>query len=274
LAQKIELVKPGLYVVTGSSNTTVRVTSEGLILVDSKPPSQMIYNGIVSQIRTVTDQPFRYLINTHHHFDHTGNNGLFQAAGAKVIGQKNLYNTLATYEPPPNPGLGNLAASALPDITYDTRYTVHLGGKTVELFHYGPGHTSGDTVAYFPDLKVVCMGDLLAPYLALDYRPDSSIKGWAYSIEQALKLDWDKAIPGHSNPNNPPGGDVVFTRDQVVAYREKILTLLDRASAQIKAGTPKDRLIENVKMDDLWKIPAGYWTPQFVNILWTEAGGK
>ena len=264
--QAIKEVKPGLYMVTGGGgNTTVRVTGDGLVVVDSKNPGQAFYDDLMGQIRTVSPAPVKYLVDTHHHADHTGNNGRFLAAGAKVVAQKNLPANLDKFVPPAtNP---TLTAPAKPDVTYDTRYAIKLGGKTVQLMHFAPAHTDADTIVYFPDLKVVAMGDELnAVAPNFDYAGGASIAGWITSLDQTLKLDWDKAIPGH-------GADP-FTRDQVTAFRGKLQTLLDRAREQVKAGTPKDKLIAGLKTDDLWPFPPNFWNPIRTDGLYQEAGGK
>lgn len=264
--QAIKEVKSGLFMVTGGGgNTTVRVTSGGLVVVDSKNPGQPYYDDLMGQIRTVSQQPVKYLIDTHHHADHSGNNGRFLAAGAKVVAQKNLPAELDKFTPPPtNP---TLTAPAKPDVTYDTRYAITLGGKTVRLMHFAPAHTDADTIVYFPDLKVVAMGDELnALYPTLDYAGGASIAGWLTSIDETLKLDWDKAIPGH--------GSDPFTRDEVVAFRGKLQTLLDRAREQVKAGTPRDKLLASLKLDDLWPFPANAWNAVRTDGLYKEAGGR
>src|SRR5436190_8503208 len=215
--QAIKQVKPGLFMVTGGGgNTTVRVTSQGLVVVDSKNPGQAFYDDLMGQIRTVSQAPVKYLVDTHHHADHTGNNGRFLAAGAKVVAQNNLPAELDKFTPPPtNP---TLTAPAKPDVTYDARYTITLGGKTVRLMHFTPAHTDADTIVYFPDLKVVAMGDELnALYPTFDYAGGCSIGGWISSIDQAMKLDWDNAIPGH--------GPDPFNRGQVTVFRDKLQTL-------------------------------------------------
>ncbi len=264
--QAIKSVKPDLYMVTGGGgNTTVRVTPQGLIVVDSKNPGQTFYDELTAQIRTISQQPVKYLIVTHHHADHSGNGGRFLAAGARVVGHKNMAAELDKFTPPANNP--TLAAPAKPDVTYDTRYTVSLGGKTVRLMHFAPAHTDADTVVYFPDLKVVAMGDELnAVAPNFDYAGGASIAGWVASLDETLKLDWDKAIPGH--------GAEPFSRDQVKAFRDRLQTLLERARAQVRAGTPKDRLVAGVKTDDLWPFPANFWNAARTDGLYAEAGGK
>lgn len=264
--QTIHPIKPELYMVTGGGgNTTVRVTPDGLIVVDSKNPGQQFYGDLMAQIRTVSPAPVKVLIDTHHHADHTGNNGLFLAAGAQVIAQKNLPAELDKFVPPPtNP---DLKAPAKPNVTYDTAYTVKLGGKTVRLTHYSPAHTSADTIVYFPDLKVVAMGDELnAANPNIDYAGGGSLAGFVNSLDQTMKLDWDKAVPGH--------GAEPWTKAQVKVYRDKMQTLWERARASVKAGTPKDRFIASLNANDLWPFPATFWNEARTNGLWTEAGGK
>ncbi|WP_293905546.1 MBL fold metallo-hydrolase [Phenylobacterium sp.] len=264
--QAIKAVKPGLFMVTGGGgNTTVRVTSAGLIVVDGKNPGQTFYDDLMAQIRTVSPQPVKYLVVTHHHADHSGNTGRFLAAGAKVVAQRNLPAELDKFTPPANNP--TLTAPARPDVTYAQTYTIGLGGKTVRLMHFAAAHTDADTIVYFPDLKAVSTGDELnAANPNFDYAGGASIAGWITSLDDTLKLDWDQAIPGH--------GAEPFTRAQVVAFRGKLATLLDRARAQVKASTPKDKLVASLKLDDLWPFPAGFWNAMRTDGLYAEAGGK
>src|SRR5215475_13297533 len=144
----IQAVKPGSYLVTGAgANSLVRLTNDGVILMDSKLPGDQNYTGLMGQIQTVTTKPVKFLIVTHHHADHTGNNAKFIEAGAQVVAQENLKKNLETYEVTPKP--------APPTITYDKEYTVKLGGAEVKVYHFGRSHTSGDSIVYFPDLKIV-----------------------------------------------------------------------------------------------------------------------
>ena len=265
-AQAIKAVKPGLYMVTGAGgNVSVRVTPAGLIVVDSKNPGQVYYDDLMAQIRTVSQAPVKYLIDTHHHADHTGNNGRFQAAGAEVVAQKNLPANLDKFVPPAsNP---TLTAPAKPSATYDTARTIQLGGKSVRLLHFARAHTDADTIVYFPDLKVVSMGDELnATAPNFDYSAGASIGGWVKSLDDTLKLDWDKAIPGH--------GAEPFTRAEVTAFRDKLQTLLDRARTQVRAGVAKDKLVASLKTDDLWPFPPNFWNQVRTDGLYAEAGGK
>lgn len=262
----IKQVKPELFMVTGAGgNTTVRVTPTGLVVVDTKNNGQPIYDDLVAKIHSVSTQPIVWVIDTHHHADHTGNNARFLAAGAKVVANKNLATELDKFVPPPNNPTAT--APAKPSQTYDASFTINQGGKRVELKHFAPGHTDGDTLVYFPDLKVVSTGDeFVMTNPNIDYPGGASILGWIRSLDELQKLDWDTAIPGH--------GDNPMTRADLVAFQAKLKTLLARAQTAVKAGATKDNLMTQVKYDDLWAFAPTFWTPARAAGLYAEAGGK
>ncbi len=236
----IQQIKPGFYMVPGAgANSEVRVTNEGVILVDGKLPGDQNYNDLMAQIKSVTNQPVKYLIITHHHQDHTGNNDKFLAAGVTVISHENVAKNLVTYAATPKP--------ATPNVTYSKDYTVKLGGAQADLHYFGRAHTSGDTVVYFPDLKIVVMSDVVTSPNA----PNVDLAGggsWVETrqvVDGILKLDFDTAIPGNGNP---------LTKADVQAFKTKIDTFVSRAIEAVKKGTPKDQLLAAIKTDDLaWR---------------------
>jgi cyclase len=241
--QPIQMVKPGLYIVAGGgANSIVRVTSDGVILVDTKLPGAANYDGLVAQIKTVTPLPVKTVIVTHHHADHTGNDDRFIAAGAQVIGHAALASALDTYQFDPKP--------AKPTTTYDGKErVVKLGGTEVRVLHLGRAHTGGDSVVYFPDLKVVATSDAVttgATGPLADYAGGGSFVGFAPVLDAMLKLDFDTAIPG-AGP--------VLTKADVQAFRTKINTVIERASALVKSGVPANQLLMQLKTDDLGWAP-------------------
>jgi cyclase len=245
--QPIQQVKPGLYMVAGAgANSLVRVTGDGVILMDGKLAGDQNYNGLIDQIKTVTDKPVKFLIVTHHHADHTGNNAKFLEAGAQVIGHENLKKNLATYQSTPLP--------ASPSITYDKDYVVRLGGVEVQVHHYGRSHTSGDSIVYYPDLKAVAVSDAVTTGTTgplIDYGGGGSALEWKQVLDTVLKLDFDAAIPG----NGP-----VLTKADVQAFKTKFDTVIDRATELIRKGVAKDQLLSQIKTDDIG------WTPRIPNV--------
>lgn len=238
--QAIQKVKPDLYMVTGAGgNSTFLVTGEGVILVDGKLPGEENYNRLMELIKGVTDKPVKYLIVTHHHADHTGNNQRFLDAGVQIIGTENLKKNLETYQANPKP--------APPTITYPgAEYTLKFGGATVELHHFGNAHTSGDTVVYFPAQKTVCLSDVVttgATPPLIDYGGGGSATDWTNVLAGVLKLDFDAAVPGN--------GDVM-TKAEVEAYKTKYDAMLAKARELVKQGVPQDQLLAKIKDDIGW----------------------
>ena len=237
------MLKPGLYVVPGGgANSIVRVTNEGVILVDTKLPGEANYNGLMEQIRSVTPQPVKVVIVTHHHADHTGNNDRFISAGAQVIGHEQLAKNLDTYQFDPRP--------AKPSATYNTaEHTVRLGGVEVRVLHLGRAHTGGDSVVYFPDVKVVATSDAVTTGTQgplADYAGGGSFAEWTPVLDAMLKLDFDTAVPG-AGP--------VLTKADVQAFRTKFTTVMTRASELVQKGVPKDQLLMQLKTDDIGWAP-------------------
>jgi glyoxylase-like metal-dependent hydrolase (beta-lactamase superfamily II) len=246
-APAIKEIKPGLHMITGlGGNTTLRVTPEGLIVVDTKNLGDANYTALTDLIKTVSQAPVRYVFVTHHHQDHSGNIGPFQAAGAEVIVHEGLNKALDTYAP----AQGTPAKSKTP---YATTRTVKVGNASAEARFFGPAHTSGDTWVYFPDLRVLATGDsFVATAPNADYPFGGSVVEWVKALDQVLKLDFDMAIPGHGN--DP------MTKADVQAFRDKLNTIVTRGRELVKKGTPKDQLMAQLKTDDLgWTLNPQQW---------------
>jgi glyoxylase-like metal-dependent hydrolase (beta-lactamase superfamily II) len=229
--------KAGLYMVTGGGGTsTVRVTNEGLIVVDTKNLGEANYNALMDQIKTVSQAPVRFAVVTHVHQDHSGNTEHFIKAGAQVIAHENIKKNLETYAPAQG-------KPAVPNLTYTTPHTIKLGGVQVIVQRFDNGHTSADSFVYFPDLRTVSTGDAFAgANLNCDYPQGGSILGWAKSLEALLKLDFDTVIAGHSN--DP------MTKADVQAAQARFAKISSVAIDLVKKGTPKDQLIAQINAAD------------------------
>jgi len=254
--EKIRLLKPNLYMITGGgANTLVRVTPEGLILVDTKNPGDDNYNRVMEEIKSVSDLPVKYVLNTHHHPDHVGTNQKFIDAGATVIALEALKTNMGT-------DARTKDIPGRPTQTFAKDYVLKFGGAEVDAHFYGRGHTGDDTMVYFPDLKVVMVSDQITDATPIvDFANGGSAVEWNRSLDGVLKLDFDMAIPGRGEPKS---------RADVQAFRDKFASLISRASDAIKAGATKDTLAMQVKTDDLG------WTfqPAFYGSLYDELTKK
>jgi cyclase len=238
----IQLLKTGLFLISGGgANSLLRLSANGLILVDGKRPTN--YAALKSQVRTIsriTDTPVRVVIITNYHEDHSGTNAKFLAAGAQIIAQENVAKSLATYDP-------SNEKIAPPTITYANDYTLRLGGVDVKLMHFGNAYTDGDTVVYFPNLKVVAVGDLFTPDTpSPDFSGGGSLVEWGPVLAQILKLDFDVVVPSKGP---------MITRDDLVAFKTKIEILVTRARTLVTKRIPKDQLLAQLGIGDFgWQF--------------------
>ena len=251
----IQLLKTGLFLITGGgANSLLRLSPYGEILVDGKREEN--YAALKSQVRTIsriTDMPVRAVILTNHHEDRSGTNAKFLAAGAQIIAQENVAKTLATYQT-------SSEKIAPPTITYANDYMLRFGGVEVQLKHFGNAHTDGDTVVYFPNLKVVAVGDLFAAGTPNpDFPRGGSVVGWAPVLAEILKLDFDVVVPS-TGP--------MITRDDLVAFKTKIEILVSRARALVNRGVPKEQLLAQLNPEDFgWQFN---FSPDNIDRFYTE----
>ncbi len=190
---KLDLVKvkDDLFVIHNEfvpGNITALVTSEGVILVDDK--FEVDHDNVLAMLKTVTNQPVKYVINTHHHGDHSGDNAKMQAMNVQIIASERARQLMVEGNQP-----------GPPPVTFTGKALVHLGGKTAELYTFGRAHTAGDVFVYFPAHRVLATGDAFTfgaatPQL-IDYQGGGSAKEWASTLDGALALDFDTVVPGH-----------------------------------------------------------------------------
>jgi glyoxylase-like metal-dependent hydrolase (beta-lactamase superfamily II) len=257
---EIRKIKDGLYVIPGydgavtGGNVAVRVTSEGTIIVDDRlPPSSA---EIASKVKSVTPQPIKYVLSTHGHGDHTGGHPEFIKVAEIIAHRNNRANMVRS----------KLAAP--PRVVFSDQAAVFLGGVEAQAIHFGRGHTNGDAVIYFPDLRTVHTGDLvvwgkrtdgstLTPFV--DRASGGSLVEWITTLDGVLKLDFDTAIPGHGP---------VLTKENIRSFRQNLAVLRERMTEVVKAGARKEELAKRLKTDDLgWPFPQ-----ERLNDLWDEFG--
>jgi glyoxylase-like metal-dependent hydrolase (beta-lactamase superfamily II) len=231
----IQKVKDNLYKIGGAGgNTTVFVTDDGVVLVDTK----LANNGeaILKQVQTVTDKPVTMIINTHVHPDHNGSNDYFKSARPtiEVVAHENT-KKWATANPNANP-------ATVPDRTFSDKTTIGKGKDRIDLYYFGAGHTNGDAFVVFPAVRAMCIGDLMAWNMAplIDPAAGGSIVALPDTLEKAAKgiRNVDLVIEGHGNVNTWKG---------MVAYTEFMRALLNEAKAGLKAGIPTDQALAQLE---------------------------
>jgi cyclase len=229
----IEKIKDNLYKIGGAgSNTTVFITAEGVVLVDTK----LANNGdaILKQVQTVTDKPVSMIINTHTHPDHNGSNDYFKKARPmiEVVAHENTKKWVAA-NPKSDPAM-------TPDRIFTDKLTIGEGKDRIDFYYFGAGHTNGDAFVVFPSVRAMCIGDLMAWNMAplIDPATGGSVIALPDTLEKAQKgiKNVDLVIEGHGNVNTWAG---------LRAYTEFNRALLNAAKAALaKKETPEQALAE------------------------------
>ena len=248
--EKIRQLKPDLYLITGGgANTLVRVTPEGLIVVDTKNPGDENFSRVMEEIKSVSSQPVKFVINTHHHPDHVGNNQKFIDAGAQVVALEALKTRMAS-----DPRTKDIPG--LPTQTFAKDQVIKLGGAEVRAYSFGRGHTGDDTMVYFPDARVVMVSDQMSDTTPIvDFANGGSAVEWTKILDGVLALDFETAIPGRGEPK---------TRAEVQAFRDRFAMLVSRATDAVKAGATRDTLAMQMKTDDLgWTFQPAFYGSLF-----------
>ena len=249
---RTEKVKDGLYVIRGPflpcgtrgcrpngpddglihepGDVALRVTPEGLILIDDKYPENVA--DVLAQVKAVSSLPVKYLLNTHHHGDHASGNVNIRQMGIDIIAHKNIRANFLRIKQPGEP-----------NIVFADQAAVYLGGVEIQLFYLGRGHTNGDTEIYFPNLKTVHTGDLIIDGMpVIDYDAGGSALEFVKTIDNLLKMDFDTMIPGHGR---------VMKKDDVRAYRARFAEMNRRMRELARKKVPKDQVQAQLKLDDL-----------------------
>jgi cyclase len=209
------------------------VTPDAVVVVDSQfaDTAKLFLDGLQPK----TTRKIDYLINSHHHGDHTGGNKVLQPSVAKIVAHANV------------PGLQKKAAKtdenqAYADTTFDKEWKASVGKETVSARYYGPAHTSGDIVIKFEQANVVHMGDLMS--LNRNPRADrpagASIRNWIPVLENTVKDNGADTIYifGHSKV----GERVTGSRQDLLGLRDYFTAMLDHVGNGIKAGKSKEEI--------------------------------
>jgi glyoxylase-like metal-dependent hydrolase (beta-lactamase superfamily II) len=231
--EPIEHIKDNIYkIFGGGGNTLVVVQKDGVVLVDTKMPGNGPY--IDEQVKKITDKPIKLIINTHSHPDHVGSNDYFREhyPNVRIVMSEGAKEELSS-GPRPNPAL-------LPTETYKDRMTIGEGADRIELYHFGRGHTNGDTFVLFPAARLLCMGDVMAWNMA-PFLPAGGAEAIAEETEalvKAMQGKVDLVEEGHGHMNTWAG---------LVRLAKFDRALVDAAKRHYDAGDPPGMAVDDLK---------------------------
>ena len=248
---QIDRVKENLYVLRGGGgNTAALVTTNGVVLVDTKLPGSG--KPILEKLKEITDNPVTTIINTHTHFDHVGSNVEFPPS-VEVVAHENTTALMREMRPvtggPEQPALfKENNGRGLPKRSFKDRLTLGSGRERIDLYYFGRAHTSGDAWIVFPELRVVHTGDVFPNkgIPMLDANNGGSGIEYPATIAKALSglKGVDTVITGHFA--------TTLTMADLTLYGEFVREIVETTQAAKHAGRSVDEIVKD------WKVPERY----------------
>lgn len=248
---QITEVAPGLFFQYhhAESNNAFLVTDEGVLVIDTRQHPRRA-EELLATIRKYTSKPIKWVINTHAHGDHYFGNSVFKREGATIIAHADTAGMMKAHygiemkrrmgyfkQQKYDPGEVKLV---LPGVTFDSKMTLVLGGRTVELLYLGPGQNPGDTMVYFPKERVMYTGGPFAKNSWANPSFTPSMSNWVVLLRKIAAMDVDKYLGGH--------GDIGTKED--VLHEAQLISDFDAGMRDAVAkGMSKDEIIKNVKFE-------------------------
>lgn len=242
-ALEIQKVKENLYMITGGGgNTAAFITENGVVIVDTKVPG--LGPSILEKVKSVTPKPVTMIINTHTHFDHVGSNTAFTGAVEFVAHEncKTRMEKMPAFQ-------SDEGKKFLPGKTYKDKLSLLKGNDKIDLYHFGRGHTDGDTFVVFPALKVMHCGDMYAFSKALpiiDTNNGGSGLEYPKSLMKAAEgiKGVESVIPGHS-----PVADWAAFKE----YGEFMRDFVAAVEQAKKGGKTAEQAVTDLKLPEKYK---------------------
>jgi cyclase len=260
-----------IYMLRGrGGNVGISTGEDGLYIIDDQ--IQPITDQLLKAIREISDEPIRFVINTHYHADHVGGNETVGGTGAVIIAHDNIRKRMTTEQvsifmndtTPPYP------KGALPVLTFNDRMSLHLNGESATAYYVAHGHTDGDSMIHFPVSNVIHMGDMyfngLYPYVDLD--AGGAIQGVIAATDLALSLANESThiVPGHGPLATTQ--DLRGYRDLLVKARDNVQALIDQGMDLQQAIDAKPTAEWDETLGEVWIKPH-----QFVTFIYNSLQG-
>jgi glyoxylase-like metal-dependent hydrolase (beta-lactamase superfamily II) len=242
-------------------------SKKGWVVVDSQFPDQGKH--LIDELKKRNEKPFKLLINTHHHADHSSGNISFKGLVEHVLAHENSKkNQEATAVKNKNED-----KQLYPDQTYTNTWCKKTGKEKICLYYFGPGHTNGDSFIHFQHANIVHCGDLVfnRRHPFVDRGAGASMKNWVEVIDKALnKFDKETLfVFGHA----ASGYKVTGNGDDLNKFRDYLGNVLHFVESEIKAGKTKEELLKATAIpgSEEWK---GDGISRPLTAAWDELMGQ
>jgi cyclase len=230
---------PGIYVLFGrGGNVGLTVGADGAAIIDDQFADMA--PKIRAAVAMLSDQPVKFVINTHLHGDHTGGNDAFGKAGAVIIAQQNVLKRLGTPQvnPSTNQPIAPRAREALPVVTFADAATLHFNDDDLEFTHLPNAHTETDIMIRFRRANIVHLGDMFTGgFPFIDGNTGGTLDGLIKAHEAVLAAvdDHTKIIRGHGPLGN---------KAELQAYHDMLVVVRDRVAKLVRAGKTQEQVLE------------------------------
>jgi len=239
---KVHEVATNFYYLEGAGgNVGVLVGPDGVLMVDDQ--FAPLSDKLIAAIRTVSDGPIRFLINTHIHGDHNGGNENFAALGTTIMAHDNVRARMVNAESPRPP-------AGRPILTYGDGVKLHLNGQDVEVTKVPAAHTDGDSIVHFPAIDVIHAGDVFRTtgYPGVDAGNGGTVSGTLETLQIIIDLAGPdtQVVPGHGVP---------ASRADVIEFRDMVAEVQRRISDLIKQGMTLEQVVAanaTADLDERW----------------------
>jgi cyclase len=267
--QTHQLTPTVYWVEGGGGNSGIIVGDKGVVIVDAKITPEY-GKQLLGEVAKVTPKPVTTVILTHRDVDHLAGLGAFPK-GIEIIAHDIVPDAPQTKPPAAAQGRGpgGPGNSAPPPVVQPTlvwtgdKEDISIDGVKIELRHWAPAHTSGDTVVYLPDQKIVFTGDIIAPEMPVTlihlYKHGTSA-GWIASAKGMLGLDADLFVSGHGE---------VQSKQQINARLQKAISERAQIEALVKQGKSLAEIQKEVNDPPAEQPPTPQWTP-YSEVVYTE----
>ncbi|MGF2412345.1 MBL fold metallo-hydrolase [Ferruginibacter sp.] len=249
-AFKIKMLTDTIGVFTEKGGTILfYISKKGMVVVDSQFPEQSQH--LIEELKKKSEKPFKYLINTHHHGDHTGGNIAFKGLVEHVVAHANsLTNQKAAAVKSKNED-----KQLFPDITYTDKWSEKIGKEKVTLHYFGAGHTNGDSFIHFEHANIVHAGDLMfnRRHPFVDKSAGADMGSWIKVLDKAVNTFDNKTqfVCGHS----AEGYDIIANSSDLKAFGDYLGNVLKFVDGEMKAGKTKEDILKNKTIPGIgeWK---------------------
>jgi cyclase len=236
------------------------LSKDGIVVIDAQFPDTAQH--LIDDLKKKSTNPFRYLLNTHHHGDHTSGNIAFKGVVEHVVAHENsLTNQKAVAEKN-----NSVDKQLYPDMTFKEDWKLKIGDETIKADYYGAGHTNGDAIYHFENANIFHAGDLMfnKRHPFVDRSAGANISQWIKDLDKITKKADKNSIIIFGHSLNP--GEETGTIEDVKKFQDYLGKVLSFADQEIKKGVSKEEFVKNTSIPGVTE-----WTGQGIERPLTAA---